>query len=145
MCETASRAAGRHLETQRERYLQALSAELRGRGLESTLHTDGVWPRLRVHGTDDAFGLDRAAFEDNVIAAPSPDGTWWFHWPWAERIAPADRLADAADQVMEALGPWEDDDDAVQGTQRSVPLIASNSSAIAAASGSSGVEKDSSR
>jgi hypothetical protein len=44
-----------------------------------------------------------ALLNDHVLAAPDADGRYWFWWPWACRIAPADQAAAAADRVIHVL------------------------------------------
>ncbi len=99
-------------------HLTALGSALRERGLASTVLTSGFRPRLHVE-TEMAgscgWHAAEYAFDDNVVAAPWADGTWWFFYPWAERIAPASQLAEAADKVVELLGPEDEDEDAEAG------------------------------
>jgi hypothetical protein len=40
---------------------------------------------------------------EHVYAAPDPEGTGWFWWPWAERIAPDSDVAAAAAVVARVL------------------------------------------
>jgi hypothetical protein len=43
------------------------------------------------------------ALEENVYASQGKDGMWWFWWSWAERISPADDLADSAARIARVL------------------------------------------
>jgi hypothetical protein len=92
--ETASKTGARH--GQMIRYLGDLEAELRGRGLVVVLDADRPVPRLYV-GSQAAIG------GDNVLAAPGKSRSWWYWWPWCERIAPADQPALAAEMIIRTL------------------------------------------
>jgi hypothetical protein len=84
-------------------YLESLGDELRDRGFAVRLMTpQGGPPSLHV------VNPRASALAENILAertggAGSADGTWWFWWSWAERIAPADDLGDAADRVTRVL------------------------------------------
>jgi hypothetical protein len=84
------------LDAAARRYLTALCAELAGRGVRSEVIVSGVRPRLRVSSEAMHAGSADAAFEDNVVAARCSAGTWWFWWPWAEKLAPAGDVVRAA-------------------------------------------------
>src|SRR6266705_6132354 len=40
---------------------------------------------------------------EDVYVGRSQDGLWWFWWPWAERIARADELGEAATIIARVL------------------------------------------
>src|ERR1700678_1318308 len=78
-------------------HLEGLAEELGRRGLHTTLMTPpGRVPSLHVLNP----AMSRLA--EDVYVGRSPDGLWWFWWPWAERIAPGDDLAEAAPAIATA-------------------------------------------
>jgi hypothetical protein len=99
--------AGVGVSGQEAGYLIALKAELSGRGLESAIDVSGYSTRLRL----DSPTVQVAPFDQNVVAAPCCDGTWWYWFPWAERIVPANDVTEAAARVIELFGPLDDDGD----------------------------------
>jgi hypothetical protein len=42
---------------------------------------------------------------ENVYAAPAEDGSWWFWWSWADRLAPIDDVDAAAFKITYVLTP----------------------------------------
>lgn len=44
-----------------------------------------------------------AAEAEDVYAWRGQDGTWWYWWPWAERIAATEDLPAAVDRIEHAL------------------------------------------
>jgi hypothetical protein len=40
---------------------------------------------------------------EHVYAAPSEDGSWWFWWSWADRLAPIDDVDAAAFKIAYVL------------------------------------------
>ena len=40
---------------------------------------------------------------EDVYVGRSQDGQWWFWWPWAERIARDDAVAEAAAAIARVL------------------------------------------
>ena len=81
-------------------YLEGLGDELRNRGFAVRLMIpQGGPPSLHV------VNPLASALAENILAecAESGDGAWWFWWSWAERIAPADDLEEAADRVTRVL------------------------------------------
>jgi hypothetical protein len=46
---------------------------------------------------------------EKVYAAPADDGTWWFWWSWADRIAPVGEVETAAFKIAYVLTPQADD------------------------------------
>jgi hypothetical protein len=78
--------------------LEQLAALLTQRGLDASLVApDGRVPRLAV-----AHPQPGGAAED-IYTARCRDGTWWFWWPWAERIATDADLTAAAAMIEQAL------------------------------------------
>ncbi len=78
--------------------LEALAEELTARGLQTRLMTPaGRVPSLHVVNPT----MSRLA--EDVYVGRSQDGLWWFWWPWAERIAPGDETAQAAEAVAKVL------------------------------------------
>jgi hypothetical protein len=78
-------------------YLEGLGDELRDRGFAVRLTIpQGGPPSLHV------VNPRASALAENILAE-STDGTWWFWWSWAERIAPADDLGEAAGRVTRVL------------------------------------------
>jgi hypothetical protein len=78
--------------------LDKLADELVSRGLQAWLMAlPGRPPRLYVANPA------ARALEEDVYAQRGKDGIWWLWWSWAERIAPADDLFQAADVIMRAL------------------------------------------
>lgn len=78
--------------------LQGLAQELSGRGLQTKMVSPiGRVPSLHV--------VNPRAFRmaEDVYVGRSQDGLWWFWWPWAERIAAANNLAEAADLIAKVL------------------------------------------
>jgi hypothetical protein len=78
-------------------YLEKLGEELVSRGFRVRLTTaSGRPPSLHV------MNPDASALTENILAESGADG-WWFWWSWAERIAVADDVTGAADQVVRVL------------------------------------------
>ncbi len=78
--------------------LEGLAAELAKHGLLTRLTIPaGRVPSLHVVNP----AVSRLA--EDVYVGRSQDGLWWFWWPWAERIAPGDQLAVAAEVVARVL------------------------------------------
>ena len=77
--------------------LEHLAGELGRRGLEASLVAPpGRVPRLEV--------THPAGAAEDVYVGRCQDGTWWFWWPWAERIASGADPGDAAARIAEVLG-----------------------------------------
>jgi hypothetical protein len=82
----------------RHAYLESLAGELIRRGLRARLLTpSGRVPNVHV------VNPAATALAENVYAAGGPDGTWWYWWSWAERIAIADDVDGAADCIARVL------------------------------------------
>ncbi len=78
--------------------LEALAEELVRRGLHArVISAAGRIPCLHV--TNPA--VSRLA--EDVYVGRSRDGVCWFWWPWAERVASADDVAEAADIITRVL------------------------------------------
>jgi hypothetical protein len=76
--------------------LERLAGELYRHGLEASIVAPpGRVPRLEV--------THSAGAAEDVYAGRCQDGTWWFWWPWAERIACAADLDDAAARIEQVL------------------------------------------
>jgi hypothetical protein len=79
-------------------YLDKLADELSHRGLEAWLMAPpGRVPSLYV------VNPAARALEENVYVARCNDGIWWFWWSWAERIAVADDVDQAAATIVRVL------------------------------------------
>ena len=77
--------------------LEALGADLSSRGFMTTVMEGG--------GPSCVHVVSRAATQlsENVYAAPADDGSLWFWWSWAERIAPIGHVEVTADKVARVL------------------------------------------
>ncbi|HUK73203.1 MAG TPA: hypothetical protein VLW50_31390 [Streptosporangiaceae bacterium] len=79
-------------------YLETLATELTRRGLGATLQAPaGRIPSLLV------VNPAASVLAEHVVAACGRDGTWWYWWSWAERIAVADYAKRAAARVAQVL------------------------------------------
>ncbi|HUB22485.1 MAG TPA: hypothetical protein VMA97_08765 [Streptosporangiaceae bacterium] len=79
-------------------YLEKLADELSHRGLEAWLMAPpGRVPSLYV------VNPAARALEENVYVSCGKDGIPWFWWSWAERIAVADDLDQAASTIVRVL------------------------------------------
>jgi hypothetical protein len=79
-------------------YLEKLADELTHRGFEAWLMAPpGRRPSLYV------VNPGARALEENVYAGCGADGIWWYWWSWAERVAVADDLAEAATAISHVL------------------------------------------
>jgi hypothetical protein len=77
--------------------LERLAGELSRRGLGVNLVAPhGRVPRLEV--------THPAGPAEDVYVGRCQDGTWWFWWPWAERIADAAGPEAAAARIDQVLG-----------------------------------------
>jgi hypothetical protein len=78
--------------------LEGLAEVLAGHGLRARLVTPpGRVPSLHV------VNPAAAALAEDIYAGPCQDGTWWFWWSWAERIAVCEDLEGAAQLVSRVL------------------------------------------
>lgn len=77
--------------------LDALGKDLGHRGFMTAVMAGGGPPCVRV------VSRFAAQFSENVYAAPADDGSLWFWWSWAERIAPIDDVEVTAEKVARVL------------------------------------------
>lgn len=74
----------------------------------ATRLTTGGW-QVRLHAPPDRRPMLHVAnpavafLSDLVTAEQGRDGRWWVWWSWAERIAPADDLDQAAASIGRVL------------------------------------------
>jgi hypothetical protein len=79
-------------------YLEGLAETLAGLGMRTRLMTpQGRIPSLHV------VNPDATALAEDIYAGRGKDGTWWFWWSWAERIAVSEDLATAATLISRVL------------------------------------------
>lgn len=98
MMATYAEAAG-HATGQ----LGMLAGNLIGRGFTAHIDQPGKYPCVRVaHGSVPQMS-------ETVYAAPADEGTWWFWWSWADRIAPIGEVETAAFKIAYVLTPHADD------------------------------------
>ncbi len=80
-----------------------LAGNLTGRGFTARIAQPGKYPCVRVaHGSVPQLS-------ETVYAAPADDGTWWFQWSRADRIAPIGDVETAAFKIAYVLTPYADD------------------------------------
>jgi hypothetical protein len=78
-------------------YLEELGDELARRGFRVRIDLPrGQAPSLHV------MNPDASALAENILAEDGADG-WWYWWSWAERIAPAYDVSEAARLVARVL------------------------------------------
>ncbi len=78
--------------------LDQLGPALAVRGMTASLVTPaGRVPSLRV------VNPAASALAEDVYAGCCEDGSWWFWWSWAERIAAASDLDQAAARIAHVL------------------------------------------
>ena len=83
--------------------LEALAEVLGRRGLRARLLTPpGRVPSLHV------VNPSAATLSEDIYAGRNQDGSWWFWWSWAERIAVATELDRAAECVAHVLSAPHD-------------------------------------
>jgi hypothetical protein len=79
--------------------LESLAGALTARGLHAdVVALPGRIPRLEVASPS-------LRTTEDVYAWRCQDGTWWYWWSWAERIAAGDALELAAERIVSALTP----------------------------------------
>jgi hypothetical protein len=84
--------------------LDQLEPALAARGMTASLVTPaGRVPSLRV------VNPAAPALAEDVYAGCCADGSWWFWWSWAERIAAASDLDQAAARIAHVLAAADDD------------------------------------
>ncbi len=79
--------------------LESLAGALAARGL----HADVISPPGRIPWLQ--ILNPAAGSAGDVYAWRSEDGSWWYWWPWAERIAATDDVRAAAGQIEHELTP----------------------------------------
>jgi hypothetical protein len=78
--------------------LEGLAEVLAHHGLRTSLMAPpGRVPSLHV------VNPAASALAEDVYVGRCQDGTWWFWWSWAERIATLDNLDAAADLIKQVL------------------------------------------
>jgi hypothetical protein len=81
-------------------HLEALRQELSGQGwITSPLEPPGRPASLFVQNPDPGA----AALSDHILVDGDGQGSCWFWWPWATRIAPAGDAALAAGRITSVL------------------------------------------
>ena len=84
--------------------LDQLGPALAARGMTASLVTPaGRVPSLRV------VNPAAPALAEDVYAGCCEDGSWWFWWSWAERIAAASDLDQAAARIAHVLAAADGD------------------------------------
>jgi hypothetical protein len=84
--------------------LDQLGPALAARGMTASLVTPaGRVPSLRV------VNPAAPALAEDVYAGCCEDGSWWFWWSWAERIAAASDLDQAAARIAHVLATADGD------------------------------------
>ncbi len=73
------------------------SSDLSSRGFVTTVLDGGGPPCVRV------VSRVTAQLSEKVYAATADDGSLWFWWSWAERIAPIGHVEATADKVAHVL------------------------------------------
>jgi hypothetical protein len=82
--------------------LEGLAEALARRGLRARLMTPpGRVPSLHV------VNPSTAALAEDIYAGRGQDGSWWFWWSWAERIAAEEDLDGAAALIQRVLAAGE--------------------------------------
>jgi hypothetical protein len=83
--------------------LDRLAPVLARQGMTTNLMAPaGRVPSLRV------VNPAAPALAEDVYAGCCEDGSWWFWWSWAERIAAATELERAAERVVHVLSASDD-------------------------------------
>ncbi len=95
MADIKSRAKSWSDWQQRSAYLDQLGSALQQFGL--LVRHGGPMPQLHV---SDPIGSQRS---ESVIVSQDADGTWWFWWGHAERIAKVDDRDQAARRVARVV------------------------------------------
>jgi hypothetical protein len=82
--------------------LEALVEDLTGRGFDAHVIRDGNRARVSV------AHRSVPQLSENVYAAPTGDGRWWFWWSWGDRIARITSVETAAFKIAYVLTPHTD-------------------------------------
>ncbi|HEY5989695.1 MAG TPA: hypothetical protein VIV12_25435 [Streptosporangiaceae bacterium] len=83
--------------------LAALAENLTGRGFAAHVGQAEKYACLSV------ASRSVSQLSETVYAAPADDGTWWFWWSWADRIAPVTEVETAAFKIAYVLTPHADE------------------------------------
>jgi hypothetical protein len=78
--------------------LEALSADLAGRGFLAVRLNNGGTPTLQVTNRD-------TGSRENVTIAADDDGAWWFLWSWGDRLGDVGDVGAAAFKIAYVLTP----------------------------------------
>jgi len=70
-----------------------LADNLTGQGFTAQVTHAGKYPRA------DVAHRSVPQLSETVYAAPADGGTWWFWWPWADRIAPVSEAETATFKI----------------------------------------------
>jgi len=79
--------------------LEVLASDLSARGLATTIVAG------RSHSCVRVVNKNAPQMCEDVYAAPAGDGSWWFWWSWADRIAPLGDVDAAALKIAYVLMP----------------------------------------
>lgn len=77
--------------------LEALGEVLSNRGFIATVMAGGGPPCVRV------ISRETSHLSENIYAAPATDGSLWFWWSWAEKLAPIADVSATADKLAAVL------------------------------------------
>lgn len=92
-----------HLDAARQagEQLEALAEDVEKRGFAAHVMQGDRYPSVSV--------VNRSVpqLSESVYAAPSEDGSWWFWWSWADRLAPIDDVDAAAFKIAYVLTPHD--------------------------------------
>lgn len=83
--------------------LEALAADLTGRGFDAHVIHDGGRARVSV------AHRSVSQLSEYIYAAPTRDGRCWFWWSWGDRIAQITEVETAAFKIAYVLTPQTDD------------------------------------
>jgi hypothetical protein len=95
-------ATGADAAEQAVAQLGVLAEELAGWGFAACLTQAGQACLTVASRSEPEFPL-------KVHVAPADDGTWWFWWSWADRIAPVSEAETAAFKIAYLLFPYADE------------------------------------
>ncbi|GLW98232.1 hypothetical protein [Microtetraspora sp. NBRC 16547] len=79
-------------------HLEKLAMELENRRFAVRMHA----PRDRAPHLN-VINTAAPVLTEKVLAAPDSDGTWAFHFPWPQLIAPVHDIRAAADRIERVL------------------------------------------
>lgn len=80
---------------------EALAEDMQKRGFATDVMQSGSHTGLSV--------VNQAVpqLSETVYVAPADDGSWWFWWSWADRLAPIEDVDAAAFKIAYVLTPHE--------------------------------------